>query len=112
MACGVKSVWLNARVPVVCTFISEKLSFAFCRRTLYRSQLSEARWATPEATCNNGVKVLRFAALRSMLVAATGDIAFAWVPPRLPLLAGVLISLICIILRPHACFGSFINLIR
>ncbi len=29
MACGVKSVWLNARVPVVCTFISEKLSFAF-----------------------------------------------------------------------------------
>ena len=111
MACGVKSVCLNARVPVVCTFISEKLSFAFCRRTLYRPQLSKARWATPEATCNS-VKVLRSTALRSMLVAATGDIAFAWVPPRLPLLAGVLISLICIILRPHACFGSFINLIR
>ena len=32
MACGVKSVWLNARVPVVCTFISEKLSFDFLQK--------------------------------------------------------------------------------
>ena len=71
MACGVKPVWLNAGVSLVGTFISEKLSFAFCRRTLYRSQLSEARWATPEATCNS-VKVPRFTGLRSMLVAATG----------------------------------------
>ena len=111
MACGVNPVWLNARVSVVGTFISEKLSFAFCRSTLYSSQLSEARWATPEATCNS-VKVPRFTGLRSMLVAATGYIAFAWVPPRLPLLACVLISQNCIILRPHVCFGSFITSIR
>ena len=111
MACGVKPVRLNSRGSVVCTFISEKLPFAFCRRTLYRSQLSEAGWATPEATCKC-VNVPRFTDLRSMLVAATGDIAFAWVPPRLPLLACVIISPICIILRPHACFGSFITLIR
>tara|TARA_Y100000588_G_scaffold356358_1_gene412600 strand:+ start:1582 stop:1704 length:123 start_codon:yes stop_codon:yes gene_type:complete len=32
MACGVKPVWLNARVSVVCAFISEKAGVRFLQK--------------------------------------------------------------------------------